>query len=343
MLSLFFIERMFCFVMMNSKYNTIMNDKEQKKFEQQCKELIPQAPFEDIIALFENKKQQYQGSKIVLFIQKIKDKINKTKYTQFLQLGYDIERSYSYTTHLIDDMFNIALKNERADVIEYMFINDFINSMGNGFYFTNIVQSEKVLKHILANEKISHKLTPYEYGEILIRCSMYDKPECFDIVASHNIEKIKQIKPEQKTQVLLSSARFGSQTMLEKLLKLKEPISFDIEDNIEDPYALIPTKENLLILLAKNNNQDMMKYLLSSPELEKKADLGNSYWWIENLSHGKEVLEYIALNVKITVTPKLEEVLKDNVLLKVFKNKDLFLNLNEKYPEKQQKTKVKKI
>lgn len=54
-----------------------MNEKEQKKFEQQIKDLIPEAPMELIVALFESKKQQYTGSKIGLFVQKIKDKIKK--------------------------------------------------------------------------------------------------------------------------------------------------------------------------------------------------------------------------------------------------------------------------
>lgn len=320
-----------------------MNNNKQKLFEEQCKELIPAAPFEDIVALFEQKKQQYQGGKIVLFIQKIKDKINKTNYAKFLHLGYSINDNYSTTLNLVHNLFDLALKHERADVIEYMFKNDFLETMGQAFYLKNIVESEKVLKHILSLEEISKNITPYEYGEMLISCSLYDKPNSCDILLSQNVDKIQKIKIEQKTKILLSSARFGSQAMLEKLLKLKEPITFDIEDNIEDPYNYVPTKENLLILAAKNNDKQMIRYLLSSPELEKHTDLGNSYWWIEQLSNGKEIIEDIVLNIKIKTTPKLEEVLKDQVLLKVFKNKDLLLHLNEKYPEKKHKTKVKKI
>lgn len=240
-------------------------------------------------------------------------------------------------------MFDLALKHERADFIEYMFKNNFVKTMGQGFYLDKLVQSEKVLTHILSSEEISKNITPYEYGEMLIRCSLYDKPNSCDIILSHDSDKIKQIKPEQKTQILLSSARFASQAMLEKLLKLKEPIRFDIEDCIEDPFAFAPTKDNVLIFAAKNNDKPMIKYLLSSEQLEKNADLAHSYWYIADLPNGKEVLEDIVLNVPIKVTPQLEEALKDNVLLKVFKNKDLLLHLNEKYPEKQQKTKTKKI
>lgn len=320
----------------------------QQQFEDKCKELIPHAPLEDILNLFSEKKKQYKGSKIGLFIQKIKDKRIKSNYTQFLQLGYNIDFSYqnqSVRADFVNSIFNIALKHEREDVIEYIFTSGLVQAMVESIYFSKIVKSPKVLKHILSIKKISKNITAFEYEEMLMHCSMYDKPESFDLICTYNPEEIKQIEDYKKIDILLSSAKYNSQGMLEKLLTNKYPLKFDIEDRKKVPH-FIPNKdnkENLLIVAAKNNNIDMIKYLLTSSELEKNADLSNSYEQIIKLDHGKEVIENIILKMDIKITPKLEQLVQDEFLLKLLKSKKLLLKLDHKLPEKNEKLKVKKI
>lgn len=314
-----------------------------KQFEDKYKELISDAPFKEIIDLFEEKKKGYKDNKLILWIKKIKDKLLKEKTAHFLELGYSIFESIEFT----ETIFRLALQHQRGDVVEYMFKEKYISSMGEGFYLNQIVASKKVLQHILSIKNITEKITPYEYGKMLESCVMNNMTESFDMVCQSNPEKIKEIKQEQQNRMLLSCARFNAQKMLDKLLHMKEPFEFDIDAKDEDPYLPIHARDNLLIYAAKNNNIPMMRYLLTSPELEKHADLSESFWWIIRLTNGKEIMDNIIFDIKAPLTENLQMLLEGKQAftpyLELFTKRNIRMKIEENLPIKNQKTKLKKI
>lgn len=320
-----------------------MNNNKQKVFEEQCKKFIPVAPFEDIVALFEEKKQQYQVGIFNLLINKIKDRINKTKTTQFLELGYDISKSLAYSIRFINDIFDLSMKYERSDVIEYMFEKNYLNFMGPDFYLRQTVNSKKVLSHILSIPEISENIKSHQYAQMLKRCAMHNLVDSFDIVCQNNIEEIQKISQPLKTEILLSCAENNSFDMLKKLLKMKEPLKFDIEDKEEDPFGIVHMKKNLLILAAKNDNVQTMKYLLTSPELEKHVSIEESFWWLERLPNNRKIMRDIFIEIKAPLSNSLEKMLEGSLLLEDIKKRDFMIKLEEKLPIKNDKTKVKKI
>lgn len=300
----------------------------QEDFEKKYEQLIISSSLKDIINLFNQKKNKFK-----FVIQKIKDKINKTEFAHFVALGYD---NFSQNS-LLYNFFNLALKNERADVIEYMFINKYINELS----LTKIIKSEKILKHILDNEKIKNSISPEMCCAMLEYCSMYNIPSSFDIICKKCLETVKKIEKNYQVDILLACPKYSSYEMLDKLLHMKEPFQFDIEDK-ESLYR----RDNLLILSAKFFNKKILKYLLTSPELEKHADLSESFFEVEKLRHAKEIFDYIIFELKIPLTTKLENLLEQNnhkEYLEMFKKRDLMLKIENKLPIKNDKTKTRKI
>lgn len=312
-----------------------MNNKE---FEDKYEELISHASLEEILNLFEQKKKQYSESKISLWFEKFKENFTKYNSSKFIELGYKNYDSFDF----FRKVFELALKNEREDVIEYFMTNNYSSRIVYNFDLANLVISPKVLKHVLSNEKVKDKLTEYSYYAMLEKAAWKNMPESIEIIMQCEREKIKKIEKKLQEKIILQSVFFNANDSFFKLIRTKEPIQFDVNLK-QDDYGLENKRDNLLIIAAKNNNLEILTYLLTSPELETHANLVESLPWIKKLDNAQEILDTLIFDIKAPLTPELETYLKDDYLLEVFKKRDLMLKINKKLEPKGKKTKTHKI
>lgn len=323
---------------------------DNKTFEKRYEELIPQASLEEVLSLFNEKKKLYSNSILKLIYQKLKDKFTKDKSAHFLELGYEGFKSFDLYTK----MYDLALKHERSDVIEYFFENNYVASYLYNFELSKLVVSKKVLSTILNNKELEEKFSPYDYYCMLDKAIMKNLPEMVDLIFEANPKKVKEISKDLQEKLILNAVSYNSKEVFLKLLHTKEPIEFDInlkQDNCGISYE----RENLLITAAKNKDIETMRYLLTSPELKAHVDLADSIHWIRNLRDSEEIIEAIIFDIKAPLTESLKEILmQDNLhnpqmnkinanLLEKFKRRDLLLKIDEKLPVKGSKGKSYKI
>lgn len=307
-------------------------------FEFKYEQLIAHAPLGEILSLFKEKKKLYSGNQIKLIYEKIKDKFTKDKNAHFFQLGYDDFSSFD----LFNKMYALALKNERADVIEYFFVNKYVKSYLYSFELARLVSSKKVLSKIIENKELEKSFSSYDYYAILEKAVMHNLPEIIDLIFELKPEKVKKIEKKLQEKLLLQAIHFNADEVFFKLLHVKEPIEFDINFK-QDQYGINHERDNLLIFAAKNNKIELMRYLLTSPKLDKHVDLAESIHWIMRLKNGDMLLNSIIFDIKAPLTKKLEELLKDEKLLEIFKKRDLMLKISNKLEPKENKIKPKKI
>lgn len=311
---------------------------DNKEFEDKYEQLISHASLQEILNLFEQKKKQYADSKMSLWFEKFKEKFTKYNSNKFIELGYKNYDSFDFFRKI----FDLALKNEREDVIEYFMTNNYSSHVVYNFDLANLVVSPKILKQVLSNEKVKQKLTEYSYYAMLEKAAWKNKPESIEIIMQADAEKIQKIEKKLQEKIILQSVFFNANESFFKLIRTKEPIQFDVNLK-QDDYGLENKRDNLLIIAAKNNNIEVLTYLLKSPELEVHANLVESIPWIKKLDNAQEILDTLIFDIQAPLTPELETYLKDDYLLEIFKKRDLMLKINEKLDPKGKKSKIHKI
>lgn len=311
----------------------------QEQFESAYKALIPEGSLEQLIDLFNRKKQTNLPNKFMIFLHKIKDKFTKTNHASFFELGYNKLQGFDF----VNEVFDLSVQHDRTDIVAYMFKSDLLTSFNSYFYLRKIFDSDKVFHDILLDKEITDKIKPNEYGEMLRYCSVKNLPDYCDSICAVAGDKLNNIKQKQKDQIILEAGNCNSVDMLKKILHMKEPLTFDINTIDDDSFGVIYTRNSLLVSAARNNNLDLINYLLTSPELTEKADLSKSFLHIKELHNGKELLDYIIFDIKAPLTDKLEQILKDDSYLEIFKKRDLMLKIEDKLPAKNEKHKVRKI
>lgn len=310
----------------------------QKEFELNFEKMISSAPLVELIHLFESKKKEYSNNKMKLWLQKLKDKFTKNNLSKFIELGYRSFDGFDF----LRKVFDLGIKFQRDDFVEYLFTSNYIDKMIYGSYLSRLVESPKILKKILSNKKLNAKFTEFEYYEILNTVSYKNCVESFDIIIKVGFEKIKKININLQKNIILNAMNHSATDIFLKLIKMNEPLKFDINLK-QDHYGIQQERKNLLILAAKNNNIKMIEYLLTSSELKEHAKLEESIYWIIDLPNGKEIIDTIIFEIKAPLTPELEKYLENNKLLEIFKKRDFMLTMEKNLPKSKQTNKMTKI